>query len=42
LVEPEPQRVILVPQRPRDDLLRLAASQGAGVLWPDDSGNFEL
>jgi hypothetical protein len=40
LVTPAPQRVILVPEQPRADLLLLAASQGIGVTWPDGDGGF--
>jgi hypothetical protein len=40
LVDPPPQRVILVPEEPRADLLSLAASEGIGVTWPDGSGGF--
>ena len=40
LVKPAPEKVILVPQKPRPDLLRLAASQGIGVTWPDGDGGF--
>jgi hypothetical protein len=35
LVKPAPRKLILVPQKPRPDLLRLAESQGIGVIWPD-------
>jgi hypothetical protein len=40
LVEPPPQKMILVPERPRKDLLELAASQGIAVTWPDDQRGF--
>ena len=40
LVKPSPQKVILVPQRPRQDLLRLAESEGIGMTWPDGEGDF--
>ena len=40
LVKPSPQRVILVPQQPRPDLLRLAESEGIGVTWPAGDGGF--
>jgi hypothetical protein len=33
-------RVILVPERPREDLLALAGSQGIVVVWPAD-GTYE-
>jgi hypothetical protein len=35
LVEPRPERAILLPERPRDDLLALAASENIGVVWPE-------
>jgi hypothetical protein len=34
LVQPPPRRVILVPQKPRPDLLQFASSQGVEVVWP--------
>lgn len=34
------QRMILVPEEPRRDLLDLAKSQKIGVLWPDGDGGF--
>lgn len=37
-VEPTPQRAILVPQKPRPDLLRLAESENLTVIWPEDDG----
>jgi hypothetical protein len=40
LVKPSPDKMILVPQKPRPDLLRLAASQEIGVTWPDGDGGF--
>jgi hypothetical protein len=40
LVEPPPARVILVPEKPRPDLLNLAASEGIRVTWPDGDGGF--
>lgn len=40
LVEPVPQRVVLLPEQPRPDLLDLLASQGIGVTWPDGDGGF--
>jgi hypothetical protein len=38
LIGPPPNRVLLMPERPRPDLLELAASQGITVTWPDDDG----
>ena len=38
LVEPAPQQAILVPERPRQDLIRLAESQGMLVVWPSGAG----
>jgi hypothetical protein len=38
LIEPVPRRVLLMPERPRPDLLALAASQGVTVSWPDGDG----
>jgi hypothetical protein len=35
LVEPRPQKTILLPEEPRSDLLKLAESQGIEVIWPD-------
>lgn len=40
LVDPAAQKMILVPQEPRPDLLSLAASQGIGVTWPDGEDTF--
>lgn len=40
LVNPAPQKLILVPEEPRPDLLALAKSQDIGVTWPDDDGSF--
>jgi hypothetical protein len=40
LVEPAPQKAILLPEEPRADLLALAASEGIEVVWPDDDGGF--
>ncbi|MFL5818067.1 MAG: restriction endonuclease [Conexibacter sp.] len=33
LVDPTPSKVILVPQKPRPDLMRLAASEGVEIIW---------
>lgn len=41
LVEPAPDRAILVPQQPRPDLLRLADSQSVAVIWPNRTGGYE-
>lgn len=38
LINPEPSRAILVPQRPRGDLLALAKSQEISVVWADRTG----
>jgi hypothetical protein len=38
LIEPAPRRVLLMPERPRPDLLALAASQGITITWPDGDG----
>lgn len=35
LVDPSPRRVVLMPEEPRADLLRLARSQGIHVVWAD-------
>ncbi len=35
LVDPAPRRVVVMPEKPRSDLLRLARSQDIGVMWPD-------
>jgi hypothetical protein len=39
-VKPPPQKLILVPEQPRPDLLSLAKSQKIGVTWPDGGGGF--
>jgi len=39
-VNPPPQKMILVPQAPRPDLLQLAASQTIAVTWPDSEQGF--
>jgi hypothetical protein len=36
LVGSDPRRVILVPEKPRPDLVRLAESQDAELVWPQD------
>jgi hypothetical protein len=38
LIDRAPKRVLLMPERPRADLLALAASQGVTVTWPDGDG----
>lgn len=40
LVDPAPQKLILLPAKPRPDLMRLAESQRIGVTWPDGDGGF--
>jgi hypothetical protein len=40
LVKPTPEQVILLPARPRADLIRLAASQGIEVIWREEDGRF--
>jgi hypothetical protein len=35
MVTPTPRRAVLVPERPRDDLLALAHGQGIDVVWPE-------
>ncbi len=40
LVKPSPRKMILVPQKPRPDLMRLAESQGIGVIWPSGEEGF--
>lgn len=42
LVDPAPQKAILLPEEPRADLLRLADSEGISVIWPDDNGEFKF
>jgi len=42
LVKPLPEKLILLPEEPRPDLLKLAKSQGIGVSWPDGDGGFVL
>jgi hypothetical protein len=34
LVDPRAKRVILLPERPRDDLIALAAAENVDVTWP--------
>jgi hypothetical protein len=41
LIDPPPDRAILVPERPRSDLLRLAQSQGIAVIWRDGDDHFD-
>ncbi len=40
LVDPPPAQLILVPEKPRSDLLDLAKSQAIAVTWPDGDGGF--
>jgi hypothetical protein len=42
LIDPAPARVILVPEEPRRDLLKLAASADISVTWPDGDGGFAV
>lgn len=41
LVEPSPAKTILLPEKPRPDLLRLASNQNIGVIWQTEDGDFE-
>lgn len=36
------KRLILVPEKPRADLIALAKSQKIGVIWPDGEGGFAV
>jgi hypothetical protein len=38
--KPPKRRLILVPEKPRPDLITLAKSQKIGVIWPDGDGGF--
>jgi hypothetical protein len=38
LVKPAPRRAILLPEKPRVDLIRLAHSQGVVVIWAEGDG----
>ena len=40
LIDPLPQKRILLPERPREDLLRLAAGLGIGVIWREEDASF--
>lgn len=42
LVKPAPTKLILLPEKPRADLLSLAASQGIRVAWRNEGGEFEF
>ena len=42
LVKPTPARAILLPEEPRKDLLKLAKSQGIGVIWANSEGGFTI
>lgn len=35
LVSPQPQKALLVPSKPRSDLLALAQSERIKVVWPE-------
>jgi hypothetical protein len=37
-VDPRPTRVLLVPQRPRKDLVDLATREEIAIVWPENSG----
>jgi hypothetical protein len=39
-VNPAPRKAILVPERPRPDLVKLAKSEGIGVIWATGAGKF--
>jgi hypothetical protein len=39
-VEPQPTKMVLLPERPRDDLIDLLESQGITATWPDGAGTF--
>lgn len=41
LIEPHPAKLILVPEMPRPDLLRLARDQDIEVTWRNEAGDFE-
>lgn len=41
LIEPTPTKLILAPEKPRPDLLRLAQDQGIEVTWRNEAGDFE-
>lgn len=38
LVKPAPRRAILLPEKPRPDLIKLAHGEGVGVIWADGDG----
>jgi hypothetical protein len=40
LVAPHPRLAVLMPEEPRSDLLRLAASQDIEVVWPNGDSGF--
>lgn len=40
LLKPSPKTTILLPEEPRPDLLRLAATQDIKVIWPDQNDKF--
>ncbi len=41
-VEPSPRLAVLLPSRPRDDLLNLLTSVGVGLVWRDGDGFTEV
>ena len=38
LIEPDPNRALLVPQKPRSDLVQLAQGQRISITYPVDAG----
>ena len=40
-IDADAKKAILVPEKPRPDLLDLASSQGIDVIWPIEGGGFE-
>ncbi len=40
LVKPAPKKAILLPERPRPDLIKLAKSEGISVIWAKVNGKF--
>jgi len=40
LVKPAPKRMILLPEKPRSDLIKLAKGEGIGVIWANAAGKF--
>jgi hypothetical protein len=41
-IEPRPRKALLVPQRPRDDLLKLLVLEGIAVMWRSENGFEEV